>query len=68
VACPALVAFARDDDVEVIRVLLREAPVAAGRQLPPVPFAVGVLLTGTVPSIVSEFLTKAAAGFFSKDF
>ena len=64
----AVVAFARDSDEEVQRVLLREAPEAVGRQLPPAPFAVGVLLTGTVPSIVSEFLTKAAAGFFSKDF
>ena len=64
----ALVAFARDSDEAVRRVLQREAPgAAAGRQLPPSPFAVGVLLTGEVPSIVREFLTKAAAGFFSKD-
>ncbi len=64
----ALVAFARDSDEEVRRVLLREAPEAVGRQLPPAPFAVGVLLTGNVPSVVSEFLTKAAAGFFSREF
>ena len=64
----ALVAFARDSDEEVRRVLGREAPAAAGRQLPPAPLAVGVLLTGNVPSIVAEFLTKAAAGFFSREF
>ena len=65
----AVVAFARDSDEEVRHVLQREAPAAAaGRQFPPAPFAVAVLLTGNVPSIVSEFLTKAAAGFFSKDF
>ena len=64
----AVVAFARDLDEEVRQVLQREAPAAAGRQLPPAPFAVGVLLTGNVPSIVSEFLTKAAAGFFSREF
>ena len=64
----ALVAFAREGEEEVRRVLQREAPPAAARQLPPVPFAVAVILAARVPSVVSEFLTKAAAGFFSKDF
>ena len=64
----ALVAFARGADEEVRRVLQREAPPTAARQLPPAPFAVGVLLTANVPSIVRDFLTKAAAGFFSREF
>ena len=64
----ALVAFAREGEEEVRRVLRREAPPAAARQLPPSPFAVAVILSARVPSVVSEFLTKAVAGFFSKDF
>ena len=64
----ALVAFAREDGEEVGRVLQREAPGLSTRQLPPAPFAVAVLMTRPVPSIVAEFLTKAAAGFFSREF
>ena len=60
----AVVAFVREEDDEVRRVLER---VAAGQAIPPIPFAVGVLLKANVPSIVSEFLTKAAAGFFAVD-
>jgi hypothetical protein len=64
----ALVAFARaGGDEEVRRVLQRAAPDAATRPLPAAPFAVGVLLTGDVPPVVSEFLTKAAAGFFAEE-
>ena len=61
----AVLVFAREADVEVRRVLER---VAAGQAIPPTPFAVGVLLNADVPSIVSDFLTKAAAGFFSDEF
>ena len=64
----ALVAFARAaDDEEVGRVVREVAPGTAGRQLPPAPFAVGVLLAADVPPVVREFLTKAAAGFFADD-
>jgi hypothetical protein len=70
----ALVAFAReadttdDDDGGLLRVLRRLAPQAAGRQLPPAPLAVAVLLAEAVPSVVREMLTKSAAGFFSREF
>jgi hypothetical protein len=64
----ALVAFAREEGEEVSRVLRREAPAVAARQRPSVPFAVAVLTSERVPSVVAEFLTKVAAGFFSREF
>jgi hypothetical protein len=60
----AIVVFAREADEEIRRVLQDVAP---GQEYPATPFAVGVLLKQNVPSIVSEFITKTAAGFFSEE-
>ena len=63
----AVVAFGREPDEAVIGLMRRVAPALAGRPLPPAPFAVAVLLVGDLPSIVSDFLTKVAAGFFDDE-
>ena len=63
----AVVAFARDDDSEVKK-LLGRFPGVKEVSPPPTPCAVAVLLKRPVPGIVSDFLTKVAAGFFSEDF
>lgn len=64
----AVVAFARAaNDAEVGCVLREVAEGADDRQLPPAPFAVGVRLVRDVPPVVTEFMTKAAAGFFAEE-
>lgn len=64
----ALLAFTRGEGHGAAGVLRRLEPHTRGRQLPPAPLAVAVLLVQDVPSVVTELLTKAAAGYFSQEF
>ena len=58
----------QNDDIALHEALRRLEPHAGGRQLPPAPLAAAVLLARDVPSIVTDLLPKAAAGYFLREF
>jgi hypothetical protein len=62
----ALLVFARADNAESRQTLRRLEPYVNVAELPAAPLVVAVRLVPKVPSIVTEWYGKAAAGFFAE--